>query len=67
MKLNARQVDTAKGKDKPYKLANGFGPYLLVMTCPQNEIQRSVSHVGSFTLSITLSPGRRKFRRRLLI
>lgn len=30
MKLNARQVDTAKGKDKPYKLADGGGLYLLV-------------------------------------
>ena len=30
MKLNARQVDNAKGKDKPYKLADGFGLYLLV-------------------------------------
>lgn len=30
MKLNARQVDTAKGKDKPYKLSDGGGLYLLV-------------------------------------
>ncbi|WP_168404373.1 tyrosine-type recombinase/integrase [Erwinia amylovora] len=30
MKLNARQVDTARGKDKPYKLADGGGLYLLV-------------------------------------
>ncbi|WP_370621450.1 tyrosine-type recombinase/integrase [Citrobacter portucalensis] len=30
MKLNARQVDTAKPKDKPYKLADGGGLYLLV-------------------------------------
>ena len=30
MKLNARQVSTAKGKDKPYKLADGGGLYLLV-------------------------------------
>lgn len=30
MKLNARQVDTAKPKDKPYKLADGDGLYLLV-------------------------------------
>lgn len=30
MKLNARQVDTAKGKEKPYKLADGGGLYLLV-------------------------------------
>ncbi|HID6436549.1 TPA: DUF4102 domain-containing protein, partial [Klebsiella pneumoniae] len=29
MKLNARQVDTAKPKDKPYKLADGGGLYLL--------------------------------------
>ncbi|MEI4927625.1 DUF4102 domain-containing protein, partial [Klebsiella pneumoniae] len=28
MKLNARQVDTAKPKDKPYKLADGGGLYL---------------------------------------
>lgn len=32
MKLNARQVDTAKPKDKPYKLADGGGLYLLVNT-----------------------------------
>ncbi|WP_432612524.1 hypothetical protein [Dickeya dianthicola] len=25
MKLNARQVDTAKPKDKPYKLSDGGG------------------------------------------
>ena len=30
MKLNARQVDTARGTDKPYKLADGGGLYLLV-------------------------------------
>lgn len=30
MKLNARQVDTAKPKEKPYKLADGGGLYLLV-------------------------------------
>ncbi|VTP64293.1 Putative prophage CPS-53 integrase [Leclercia adecarboxylata] len=30
MKLNARHVDTAKPKDKPYKLADGGGLYLLV-------------------------------------
>lgn len=30
MKLNAREVDTAKPKDKPYKLADGGGLYLLV-------------------------------------
>ncbi|HCM9177201.1 tyrosine-type recombinase/integrase [Enterobacter hormaechei] len=30
MKLNARQVDNAKPKDKPYKLADGGGLYLLV-------------------------------------
>ncbi|HBV2906612.1 TPA: tyrosine-type recombinase/integrase [Citrobacter freundii] len=30
MKLNARQVDTTKPKDKPYKLADGGGLYLLV-------------------------------------
>ncbi|AKH62492.1 MULTISPECIES: integrase arm-type DNA-binding domain-containing protein [Photorhabdus] len=30
MKLTARQVDTAKPKDKPYKLADGGGLYLLV-------------------------------------
>ena len=29
MKLNARQVDTAKPKHKPYKLADGGGLYLL--------------------------------------
>ncbi|QGX90920.1 DUF4102 domain-containing protein [Tatumella sp. TA1] len=30
MKLNARQVDTAKAQDKPYKLSDGGGLYLLV-------------------------------------
>jgi integrase len=30
LKLNARQVDTAKPKDKPYKLSDGGGLYLLV-------------------------------------
>ncbi len=30
MKLNARQVGTAKPKDKPYKMADGGGLYLLV-------------------------------------
>uniref|UniRef100_UPI0016572104 tyrosine-type recombinase/integrase n=1 Tax=Xenorhabdus indica TaxID=333964 RepID=UPI0016572104 len=30
MKLTARQVDTAKPKEKPYKLADGGGLYLLV-------------------------------------
>lgn len=30
VKLNARQVDTAKPKDKPYKLADGGGLYLLI-------------------------------------
>ena len=32
MKLNARQVDAAKPKDKPYKLADGGGLYLFVLT-----------------------------------
>ena len=32
MKLNARQVETAKPKDKPYKMADGGGLYLLVKT-----------------------------------
>lgn len=32
MKLNARQVETAKPKDKAYKLADGGGLYLLVNT-----------------------------------
>lgn len=32
MKLNARQVDTAKPKEKPYKMADGGGLYLLVKT-----------------------------------
>ncbi len=32
MKLTARQVDAAKAKDKPYKLADGGGLYLLVNT-----------------------------------
>jgi hypothetical protein len=30
MKLTARQVETAKPKEKPYKLADGGGLYLLV-------------------------------------
>lgn len=30
MKLNARLVDTAKPKDKLYKLSDGDGLYLLV-------------------------------------
>jgi len=30
MKLNARQVETAKPKDKPYKLADSGGMYLEV-------------------------------------
>ena len=30
MKLNARQVEAAKPKDKPYKLADGGGLYLLI-------------------------------------
>lgn len=30
VKLIARQVDTAKPKDKPYKLADGGGLYLLI-------------------------------------
>ncbi|CNI17972.1 integrase [Yersinia frederiksenii] len=32
MKLNARQIETAKPKDKAYKLADGGGLYLLVNT-----------------------------------
>ncbi|KFX00742.1 tyrosine-type recombinase/integrase [Pectobacterium carotovorum] len=32
MKLTARQVETAKPKDKPYKLTDGAGLYLLVNT-----------------------------------
>lgn len=32
MKLTARQVDTAKSKDKPYKLSDGGGLYLEVST-----------------------------------
>lgn len=30
VKLSACQVDTAKPKDKPYKLSDGRGLYLLV-------------------------------------
>ena len=30
MKLTARQISTAKPQDKPYKLADGGGLYLLV-------------------------------------
>lgn len=30
MKLNTRQVDTAKAQNKPYKLSDGGGLYLLV-------------------------------------
>jgi len=32
MKLNARQVDTAKPKEKTYKMADGGGLYLEVTT-----------------------------------
>lgn len=32
MKLTARQVDTAKPKEKPYKLSDGGGLYLEVAT-----------------------------------
>ena len=32
MKLNARQIETAKPKDKPFKMADGGGLYLLVKT-----------------------------------
>lgn len=32
MKLNARQIETAKPKEKPYKIADGGGLYLLVKT-----------------------------------
>ncbi len=38
MKLNARQIDTAKPKDKPYKLADGGGLYLLVNTNGARDI-----------------------------
>lgn len=31
MKLNARQVDTAKPKDESYKLSDGGGLYLLII------------------------------------
>lgn len=31
VKLNARQVDTAKQKDEPYKLSDGGGLYLLII------------------------------------
>lgn len=31
MKLTARQVETAKPKEKPYKLADGGGLYLLLI------------------------------------
>ncbi len=31
VKLNARQVDTAKPKDEPYKLSDGGGLYLLII------------------------------------
>ncbi len=30
VKLTARQVDTSKAKDKPYKLSDGGGLYILV-------------------------------------
>lgn len=32
MTLNARQVETAKPRDKAYKLADGEGLYLMVNT-----------------------------------
>lgn len=34
MKLNARQVDTAKLKDKSYKLSDGGGRPLLALEIP---------------------------------
>ena len=38
MKLNARQVEAAKPKDKPYKLADGGGLYLLIKNLSQKEL-----------------------------
>ncbi|CDG97206.1 hypothetical protein XBP1_2510003 [Xenorhabdus bovienii str. puntauvense] len=33
MKLNSRQIETAKSKDRPYKLADGGGLYLEITAC----------------------------------
>lgn len=37
MKLNARQVDAAKPREKAYKLADGAGLYLEVVPSGSNE------------------------------
>lgn len=42
MKLTARQVETAKPKEKPYKLADGGGLYLLVKLQEPRRFVRSV-------------------------
>lgn len=39
----------------------------ILLNLPRDSIQRSVSNVGSFTVRITLSPGRRKFTRHVII
>ncbi|TAI72272.1 DUF4102 domain-containing protein [Klebsiella pneumoniae] len=53
VKLNARQVDTAKPKDKPYKLSDGGGIYLLVT--PKCIAVKSYSSQQALTLRITKS------------
>ena len=50
MKLTARQVDTSKPKDKPYKLSDGGGLYLLV--------KRSYWRWGYILISLWRKPDR---------
>ncbi len=45
MKLNARQIETAKPKDKAYKMADGGGLYLEVS--PRGSILRVIQLVNS--------------------
>ncbi len=46
MKLTARQVETAKPKDKPYKLADGGGLYLLLIpTVKDTGVSNTVRQV----------------------
>lgn len=45
MPLNARQIDTAKPKEKEYKLTDGGGLYLLVNGVDQENYLRHVLNV----------------------
>ncbi len=49
VKLNARQIGTAKGKEKPYKLADGGGLYLLVKVT-----DKKIVHHGQINIVISL-------------